>query len=68
MSPAIGIVFRAVTSCGEVKIGDKVQYEGRTYIVLGFGRLSSSTQHVLIEHEETEERKTVPLTELIQVR
>jgi hypothetical protein len=67
MSTAIGIGFHSVTSCGEVKTGDKVQYEGRTYIVLGFARLSSSTQYVLLEHEETEERKTVPLTELIQV-
>jgi hypothetical protein len=53
-----------VTSCGEVKIGDSVRYEGRPYIVRGFTYASSSTQHVILEDEQRGERKTVPLAEV----
>jgi hypothetical protein len=59
--PGAASAEKALTSCGEVKVGDRVQYEGRAYIVVGFARLSSPTQHVVIEHEETHEWKTVPL-------
>jgi len=53
-----------LTSFGEVKVGDRVQYLGRSYIVVGFARLSSPTQHAVIEHVETQGWKTVPCTEL----
>jgi hypothetical protein len=63
MHPATGVGFPSVTSCGEVKTGDSVQHEGQTYVVRGFTLLGSST-YVLLEHEETEDRRTVPLTKL----
>ena len=52
-----------MASCGEVKIGDSVLYEGRRHIVRGFTMASSPTQYVLLEDEATGERATVALTE-----
>jgi hypothetical protein len=54
-----------VTSCGEVKIGTSVRYEGRAYLVRGFTYASSSTQHVIPEDEETRKWKTVPLAAVV---
>lgn len=57
-----------MTSCGEVKIGDSVRYEGRLYVVRGFSFLSSPTQHVLLEDQETGERATAPLADIEAAR
>jgi len=51
-------VSAVVASCGEVKLGDRVRYEGRLYIVQGFTYASSPTQQVILEDEET--RQTGP--------
>jgi hypothetical protein len=57
-----------MTSCGEVKMGDRACYRGRPFIVRGFTFLSSSTQHVFLEDEETAERATVPLAEVPRIK
>jgi hypothetical protein len=49
----------------EVETGDRVRYEGRAYIVRGFTYASSSTQHVILQGEETREWKTVPLAVVV---
>jgi hypothetical protein len=56
-----------MTSCGEVKMGDRVCYRGRRFVVRGFTFLSSSTQHVLLEDEETAEPATAPLAEVTRI-
>jgi hypothetical protein len=56
-----------MTSCGEVKMGDRVCYRGRRFIVRGFTILSSSTQHVFLEDEETAEPATAPLAQVTRI-
>jgi len=53
-----------MASCGEVKKGDSVLYEGRRHLVCGFTMKSSATQYVDLEDEASGQRLTVPFAEV----
>jgi hypothetical protein len=53
-----------VLSCGKMKIGEFVTYEGRSYVLRGLEPMSVPRRRAELEDAETGERISVPLDEV----